>query len=108
MQAASPAPAAPSTAFTFEQSATVTGFNTSTQLNPEELATADTAAKIAKMLGGTVDTQSEPADSGFSWSAPTREISFTDSTVKINAGIAHLSLQHLRDGARQRRVAIDR
>jgi hypothetical protein len=84
--AAPPAPAAPPTPFTFEQDAAVTGYGTSTSMNPEELATAGTANTLAKMLGGQVTT--EPAyGGGFSTSAPTRDITFTDSKVTLNAGV---------------------
>ena len=78
-----PAPPAP---FTFEQNATVTGYGTTTQLNPEELATAETADRLASMLGGTV--VNEPAfGGGWSTSTPTRDIAFAGSNVTMNAGI---------------------
>jgi hypothetical protein len=79
-------PAVPLVPFTFEQNAAVTGYGTSTPMNPEELATADTADRLAKMLGGKVEQQPDYTG-GWSTSAPTRDITFADSKVTLNAGI---------------------
>jgi hypothetical protein len=81
-----PAPTPALALFTFEQNATVTGFNTTTQLNPEELATADTADRLAAMLGGKVVSEPD-LGGGFSNSVPTRDIVFADSKVTLNAGV---------------------
>ncbi len=89
---AAPTPAAsatPATPFTFEQNVTVDGFTTSTPMNPEELATADTANALATMLGGKVVNEPDYGG-GWSTSVPTRDIAFTNadgSQLKLNAGI---------------------
>lgn len=71
----------------YEQGATVSAPDgSSTALNPVELASSQTATDIAAMLGGTVSN--DVFGGGYSTSAPTREISFANSSVKINAGLA--------------------
>jgi hypothetical protein len=71
----------------FEQGAVVTSPDgSSTPLNPSEMASSDTAAQIAAKLGGTVTA--DQFSGGFSTSADIREISFANSSVKINAGLA--------------------
>jgi hypothetical protein len=50
------------------------------------MASTSTAEQIAAKLGGTVTA--DRFGGGFSTSADIREISFTGSNVKINAGIA--------------------
>jgi hypothetical protein len=71
----------------FEQGAVVTGPDgSSTPLNSMEMASADAAAQIAAKLGGTVTA--DQFSGGFSTSADIREISFANSNVKINAGLA--------------------
>jgi hypothetical protein len=83
-------PAAPLPKFdppTYEQGATVTGPDgTTTALNSTEMATTQTAAQIAAMLGGTVSGES--FGGGYSTSAAFRDITFANSNVKINAGLA--------------------
>jgi hypothetical protein len=72
---------------TYEQGAYVTASDGSkTNLNPTELATTDTAAAVAKLLGGTVEE--DKMGGSVTSSAPTREIVFAGSNVKINAGLA--------------------
>ncbi|MCU1259670.1 MAG: hypothetical protein JWO80_2555 [Bryobacterales bacterium] len=81
-----PTTSTPAALFTFEQNATVTGYGTTTQMNPEELATAETADRLASMLGGKV--VNEPGfGGGWSTSTPTRDIAFSGSNVTLNAGI---------------------
>jgi hypothetical protein len=71
----------------YEQGAYVTGPDGSkNNLNPTELATADTAAAIARLLGGNV--QEDTMSGFFSSSVPTRQIVFAGSNVQINAGLA--------------------
>jgi hypothetical protein len=90
-----PAAAAPSTRPTptvplvpsFQTGAVVTAPDGSTTpLNPNELATPETAQDVAALLGGTV-VQDNPSG-GFSTSVSTLEISVPGSSVQINAGLA--------------------
>jgi hypothetical protein len=83
------APATTTTPFTDtdEVGATVTAPDGSVAaLNPNELASASTAAEVAQLLGGTVVNDS--MGSNFASSVPTREISVPGSNVEINAGLA--------------------
>jgi hypothetical protein len=81
------ADAPPVSSPTFEQGAVVNSPDGSTTpLNSMEMASVNTAAQIAAKLGGTVTA--DVFSGGFSTSADIREISFTGSNVKINAGIA--------------------
>jgi hypothetical protein len=93
----SPQPAAPtpstSTATTvpftpaFQTGATVTAPDGSvTSLNPNELATPQTAQDVATLLGGSV-TQ-DNFSGGFNTSISTLEISVPGSSAQINAGLA--------------------
>lgn len=71
----------------FQTGATVTGPDGSaTSLNPDELATPQTAQDVAALLNGTV-TQDNPSG-GFNTSISTLEISVPGSSVQINAGLA--------------------
>ncbi len=90
---ATAAPAAPPqtpvalTSPSFEQNATVTAPDgTFTNMNPMEMASEATAEELAAKLGGTVSTENFAG--GFSTSAPIRDISFSNTNVKISAGIA--------------------
>ena len=81
------APTTPPFSATYEVGASVTGpGGKQTTLNPNELATASTAAEVAQLLGGTV--VSDATSSDFTNSVPTREISIPGSKVEINAGLA--------------------
>jgi hypothetical protein len=80
----SPAPLSPPV---FESGASVTSVDgSSTPLNPMEMASASTAAQLAAKLGGTVTP--EVFSGGYSTSSDIRDITFADSDVKINAGLA--------------------
>jgi hypothetical protein len=80
----SPAPLPPPV---FESGASVISADGSaTPLNPMEMASASTAAQLAAKLGGTVTP--EGFSGGYSTSSDIRDITFADSDVKINAGLA--------------------
>lgn len=80
----SPAPLPPPV---FESGASVISVDgSSTPLNPLEMASASTAAQMAAKLGGTVTP--EAFSGGYSTSSDIRDITFADSDVKINAGLA--------------------
>jgi hypothetical protein len=71
----------------FESGASLNSVNgPSTPLNPIEVASASTAAQLAAKLGGTVTP--EVFSGGYSTSSDIRDITFADSDVKINAGLA--------------------
>ena len=72
---------------TFQYGATVTAPDGSiTNLNPNELASPQTAQDVATLLGGTV--VQDNMSGGFNTSTSTLEISVPGSSVQINAGLA--------------------
>jgi hypothetical protein len=80
-------PPAPLPPPVFESGASVISADgPSTPLNPMEMASAGTAAQLAAKLGGTVAP--EVFAGGYSTSSDIRDITFADSDVKINAGLA--------------------
>lgn len=72
-------------AATYETNATVSGPGGSQSLNPIEYATADTAQRLATMLGGTV--VEDQLSGAWTNSVPMREIAIPGTSAKLNAGL---------------------